>query len=112
MISTIFRKNQLTELNPIELKLDDTGKGAFVIEEAGERLAEMVVAISGDNLTVFHTEVSEKLKGQGIASQLLAAMVNYARLHQKKIIPLCPYVNAQFKRHPEQYDDIWNKTWH
>lgn len=99
-------------MNDISLKLDTDGRGSFFIDQAGERLAEMVISIRDNNLTVFHTEVSEKLKGQGIASTLLSAMVDYAREHQLKVIPLCPYVSAQFKRHPELYNDIWNKEWH
>lgn len=99
-------------MNEIELKLESNGKGAFVIEESDERIAEMAIGISGNNLTVYHTEVSEKLKGQGIASKLLSAMVAYAREHTLKVIALCPYVNSQFKRHPEQYQDIWNQNWH
>lgn len=99
-------------MKEIELKLESSGKGAFVIEEDGERLAEMVIGISEGNLTVYHTEVSEKLKGQGAASKLLTAMVEYARQHQLKVIALCPYVSAQFKRHAEQYQDIWNQHWH
>jgi uncharacterized protein len=99
-------------MNKIELILDSSGRGAFVIEEGGERLAEMVVGIIGQNLTVSHTEVSEKLRGQGIAAKLLAAMVDYARAHNLKVITLCSYVSAQFKRHPEQYSDIWNQHWH
>lgn len=99
-------------MSSIELKLESNGRGAFVIEEAGERIAEMAISISGGNLTVFHTEVSDKLKGQGVAGQLLSTMVTYARDHNLKVIALCPYVNAQFKRHPEQYQDIWNQHWH
>jgi predicted GNAT family acetyltransferase len=99
-------------MKEIELKLESNGKGAFVIEDGDERVAEMAIAISGNNLTVYHTEVSEKLQGQGIASKLLATMVDYARTHQLKVIALCPYVKAQFTRHPEQYKDIWNQTWH
>lgn len=99
-------------MNEIELKLEQNGKGAFVIEEAGERIAEMVIGISGSNMTVFHTEVSDKLKGQGVASRLLETMVAYAREHKLKVIALCPYVSAQFKRHPDQYADIWNQHWH
>jgi predicted GNAT family acetyltransferase len=92
--------------------LNDNGRGAFVIEEGTERLAEMEIGISGNNLTVYHTEVSEKLKGKGVASQLLGTMVKYARDHQLKVIALCPFVHAQFKRHPEEYADIWNQHWH
>jgi predicted GNAT family acetyltransferase len=99
-------------MNEIELKLKDTGKGAFVIEEGNVRLAEMEVAIDKENLTVYHTEVADALKGKGIATKLLSTMVGYARENKLKVIPLCPYVLAQFKRHPDQYADIWNKSWH
>lgn len=99
-------------MNDIQLKLDSSGKGAFVLEESGERLAEMAISIADGNLTVFHTEVSDKLKGQGVAANLLSKMVAYAREHNLKVIPLCPYVSAQFRRHPDQYDDVWNKHWH
>lgn len=99
-------------MKEIELKLEPNGKGTFVLEEGDTRVAEMVIGISGNNLTVYHTEVSEQLKGQGVAAKLLASMVAYAREHKLKVIALCPYVNAQFKRHPEQYADIWNQDWH
>jgi predicted GNAT family acetyltransferase len=92
--------------------LNDQGRGAFFIEEGGKRIAEMVIAVDGKNLTVYHTEVSEKLKGQGIASELLANMVAYAREHKLKVIALCPYVLAQFDKHPDQYADVWDQHWH
>ena len=99
-------------MSDIELKLDGNNKGAFVIMEGAEQLAEMAISISGTNLTVYHTEVAEQLKGQGIATKLLSAMVAYAREHKLKVIALCPYVLAQFKRHPEAYRDVWNQDWH
>ncbi|HMG91706.1 MAG TPA: GNAT family N-acetyltransferase [Chryseolinea sp.] len=96
----------------VQLKLDDSGKGAFFIEEGGKRVAEMVISLSGSNLTVFHTEVSESLKGKGVSTQLLETMVKYVRDNNLKVIPLCPYVSVQFRRHTGKYDDIWNKEWH
>ena len=98
-------------LNPIELHWGEHERGAFVIEDGGHRLAEMEMAINGSNMIVYHTEVAEELKGQGVAGKLLEEMVEYARKNQLKVIPLCPYVNTQFKRHPDQYADVWNKGW-
>jgi len=98
-------------MNVIQLKLNEQGRGAFVIEEGDERVAEMVIAIINHRLIVYHTEVSDKLKGQGVAPRLLEEMVTYARNHQLKVVALCPYVLAQFKRHPEQYKDIWDQEW-
>jgi len=82
------------------------------MDEDGKRVAEMVISVLGNNLTVYHTEVSETLKGKGVSTQLLEAMVKYVRNNNLKVIPLCPYVSVQFKRHPEQYTDIWNRDWH
>lgn len=98
-------------MNTIQLKLDDQKRGAFVVEEGGERLAEMVIAIIGQRLVVYHTEVSEKLRGQGVAGQLLDEMVSYARKNALKVVPLCPYVNAQFRRHEDKYKEIWDQNW-
>ena len=99
-------------MNDIKIKLKDNGQGAFVIEEGDVRLAEMEMAVNNGNLTIYHTEVADELKGKGVATQLVSTMAAYAREKQLKVIPLCPYVLAQFKRHEDQYADIWNKSWH
>jgi predicted GNAT family acetyltransferase len=99
-------------MKDIELKLTPAGRGSFFIDTDGTRVAEMEIAIQAKNLIVYHTEVSEELQGKGIASNLLAKMVEYARENKLKVVPLCTYVLAQFKRHPEQYKDIWNTEWH
>lgn len=85
------------------------GHKAFTLEKNGEHLGEMVVDISEDTLTVHHTEVDPAQEGKGYAAQMLAAMTDYARKHALKVVPHCQYVHAQFKRHPEQYDDIWKR---
>jgi predicted GNAT family acetyltransferase len=96
-------------MEEVKLVLNDKNEGGFYVWEDGEQLGEMVISIDGPNLTVYHTEVAPKAEGKGYAKQLLGAMVDHARTHHLKVIPLCPYVHAQFKRHPDDYADIWNK---
>jgi len=96
-------------MHNIELKWDDKATGAFVIDEPEGRSAEMVFGISGEKMTVYHTEVADKHKGQGVAGQLFSKMVDYARQQNLQVLPRCAYVHAQFKRHPDQYSDIWNQ---
>ena len=95
--------------NNITLDLNDDGKGAFYFENNGERIGEMVISTDKSNLTVYHTEVSPEMEGKGIARSMVDTMTDYARDHHLKVVPLCPYVHAQFKRHPELYNDIWKK---
>jgi uncharacterized protein len=96
-------------MEDVKFNLNTNGQGAFVIMDGAELMGEMVVSISDNVLTVYHTEVSEKAEGRGFAKKMLTQMVDYAREHKLKVIPLCPYVHAQFKRHPDEYADIWER---
>ena len=51
-----------------------------------------------------HTHVPDAIGGRGIAAQLVDAMVADAREQGFKIRPVCSYVVARFKRHPEWAD--------
>jgi predicted GNAT family acetyltransferase len=99
-------------MDEIQLKLDKNGRGAFFIEKNSEQLAIMEIGVVGSSLTVYHTEVNDILKGQGVANRLLDHMAAYARKNHLKVIPLCKFVHLQFTRHPDKYTDIWDKDWH
>ncbi len=94
-------------MEEVQLKLNEKNHGHFYINENDEQIAEMIISISGNDLTVYHTEVLPRGEGKGLAKKLLIAMVDYARKNNLKVIALCPYVLAQFKRHPEEYSDVW-----
>jgi uncharacterized protein len=94
-------------MEDVTLRLDEKGKGAFIIKDGEEQIGEMVIAISGTRLTVYHTEIIPKAEGKGLAKLLLKKMLAYAREHQLKVRPLCLYVLMQFKKNPELYSDIW-----
>lgn len=96
-------------MEEIQLKLNEKNHGGFYIMEGEEQLGEMEISISDGKLTVYHTEVSPKLEGKGFSKKLLAAMVDYARKNDLKVVPLCPFVHLQFRRHPDEYADIWSK---
>jgi len=51
-----------------------------------------------------HTGVPDAFRGQGAGLRLVTRAVEDARAQGKKIIPLCPFANAQFRRHPEWAD--------
>ncbi|NOS91624.1 MAG: N-acetyltransferase [Cyclobacteriaceae bacterium] len=93
----------------MEIKQIEHGsKGAFVIEEGNERLAELSYSKAGDKLMIIdHTDVSDKLRGQGAGKQLVMKAVEYARASNIKIIPLCPFARSVFDKTPE-IADVWN----
>lgn len=94
----------------IKLELDERLHGAFNLYEEGDKIGEMVLSVKDNILTVYHTEVAESAAGKGYAKELLNTMVAYVHENNLKVRPLCPYVHAQFKKHPDEYNDIWLKT--
>jgi len=48
-----------------------------------------------------HTEVPSASEGHGIASNLANVALDYARDNQLEIVPLCEFVIAYIKHHPE-----------
>ena len=89
--------------------LEHGSKGAFIIKENNQRLAEMTYSKAGDRLIIIdHTEVSDALRGKGAGNQLVSAAVNYAREKNIKILPLCPFAKAIFDKTPEFSDVLSN----
>lgn len=75
--------------------------------EGAEGEAELVFSVRSPSLiSADHTGAPDSLRGTGAAAALVAYMVDDARSHDFKIVPLCPYVLAQYKRHPEWSDVI------
>ena len=87
-------------------------KGEVQLFSNNIKTGKMDIAMTNGQLTVYHTEVLPEFEGRGFAKLLLDQLVSYATEHDLKIIPLCPYVNLQFRRHPEEYTAVWSKDWH
>ncbi len=84
-------------------------KGEVQLFSDGQKAGKMDISVIGEKLTVYHTEVSPEYGGRGFAALLLEKLVSYARENGLKIVPLCPYVHGQFRKHPQQYSDVWLK---
>ena len=80
-------------------------KGFFFIGEEEHRLAEMTYKMSSKEIMVIeHTEVSDALRGKNAGYLLVDAAVVFARAHQIRIRPVCPFAAAVFKKKPEYAD--------
>lgn len=86
---------------------DKCKKGKFFVELDGKQEAEMTYTYAGsDKIIIDHTEVSEKLKGQGVGYKLVEAAVDFMRDKGLKVIPLCPFTAAVFKKKHEYSDRL------
>src|SRR4051812_18550793 len=77
--------------------------GRFEIEQDGH-VAHLEYTIAGKILGLIHTEVPKELRNRGLASELTATALQYARDHRMRVDVVCPLVAGYFERHPEFRD--------
>lgn len=91
----------------ISITQEETGsKGRYVAHvEDHDDVGEMTYSRSSDTLIIVdHTGVPESLGGLGVGKALAEHVVAQARAKGFKIMPLCPFLAAQYKKHPEWSD--------
>ncbi|WP_339229208.1 GNAT family N-acetyltransferase [Oceanobacillus sp. FSL K6-2867] len=77
----------------------------YVGDNIKEPLAEITFIQIGDTkIVIDHTYVSDELRGQGIAGELVEQVVLFAREKNRKITPLCPYAKNKIEKTPEFRD--------
>ncbi|MGB1041035.1 MAG: GNAT family N-acetyltransferase [Flavobacteriales bacterium] len=74
-------------------------KGFAIATENGKKAGEMTYSIPGDEFIIIdHTDVSPEFKGKSVGKKILMKVVEMAREKNIKILPLCPFANAMFKK--------------
>ena len=84
----------------MEIKIiEDHTKGCAVAKENEEVAGKMSYSIASAHFIIIdHTEVDSSFKGKGVGKQLLYKIVEMARERNIKILPLCPFAKAMFKK--------------
>lgn len=85
---------------------DGETKGRYVGRIAGHaEPAELTYSKAGAGLLIAdHTFVPDTLRGTGAGLALAERLVADARAGGYRILPLCPFVKAQFGKHPDWAD--------
>lgn len=93
--------------NNIEITHSESGsKGRYVARVDGhDGKGELTYSrMSRTKIIADHTGVDESLRGTGVARALVERLVDDARAEGVTIVPLCPYISAQFAKRPEWSD--------
>jgi len=57
--------------------------------------------IKADTMLLLYVEVPPEARGHAVAGQLSRAALQFAKERGLKVIPVCSYVAAYIRRHPE-----------
>ena len=55
-------------------------------------------------IVLVHTDIDPAYEGQGLGSKLVAGALDDLRSRGLRLVPLCPFVAAYLRRHPETAD--------
>lgn len=73
--------------------------------EAHDGVGELTYSrLSPTKIIADHTGVDDSLRGTGVGLALVKRLVADARRDGFTIVPLCPFIAAQSRRHPEWSD--------
>ena len=95
----------MSDVDYVVKREDGPTRGRYFIGLAPGFEAEMTYRKGADGtMTIDHTGVPPEFGGRGVAARLVNAAIADARAQSFKIVPVCSYVVAQFRRHPDWAD--------
>ena len=84
---------------------DEPSELRYEALEDGKLIGEIRYRIEPGAVALVHTEVAPSAEGSGVGSQLVRAALDDIRARGLRVVPICPFVRAWIRRHPE-YDDL------
>lgn len=84
---------------------NDPSESAYVISVDGTVAGRAEYVLREDRPVFTHTEVDQQHSGLGLASKLVRFALDDVRSKSGLLVPICPFVAAYIKRHPE-YEDL------
>ena len=83
--------------NPAELR--------YEAREGDRLLGEIRYRTEPGLVVLVHTDVASSAEGSGVGSALVAGALDDIRSRGLRVVPLCPFVAAYIRLHPE-YDTL------
>ena len=85
-----------------ELRVEDKPAKHRYEARAGDQLLGFIAyRAEPGRIMLIHTEVEPELEHRGVGSQLVAGTLADIRARGLAVVPICPFVRAFIRRHPE-----------
>ena len=83
--------------------VNDKESSRFTLSRDGH-MARLEYQRFPDKVVFTHTEVPRELEGSGVGGSLARTGLEWAREQGLRVVPVCPFVAAYIRRHPEYVD--------
>lgn len=89
----------MTDLNSLPL-INDKSSRQFELEVEG-RMAKLEYELNGTKMFLTHASVPKALSGTGVGAALVEKVFAYIEENNLKLVPMCSFVTAHLRKHPE-----------
>jgi uncharacterized protein len=83
------------------LKIENNRDASRFEVMANGKLAWLDYRVEPGTIFLLYVEVPPEEEGRGIASSLAMAALEFARDQGLKVVPLCPFIAAYMRKHPD-----------
>jgi hypothetical protein len=85
---------------------DDREQERYEVWTDGRLAGFAQYRLHGERITFTHTEIDPEYEGGGLGGRLVRDALEDARVRKLAVVPVCPFVAAYIRRHPEDYLDL------
>ena len=91
-------------MNDLQIEREEQADGGRYVVRLEGAEAEMTWTAAETVDIIDHTFVPPALRGRSVGEAMVARAVKDARQGGRKLLPLCSFAAAQFRRHPDWQD--------
>lgn len=88
----------------------DESRKRFVARVGGDVAELRYARADAQTIDLQHTAVPEHAEGQGVGGEFARAAFEYAREHNLRVVPSCPFIQTWLAHHPDQRDVVAGET--
>ena len=93
----------------VSININEDGKGSFALGCECKTVGEIKIQLSDGELTLLDTIVLSRPNLHSVGKRILRETVEYARMHELKIVTITKFAQEQFSSNPALYADVWEK---
>ena len=84
--------------------VDDIENSTFVLLVDGRPQGHAFYRVAGRLVVFTHAAVDPAQRGRGVANELARQALDQVRASGRRVVPVCPFIAAYVKQHPEYAD--------
>lgn len=96
-------------MHQVSININEDGKGSFALGCDCTTVGEIKIQLIDGELILLDTIVLSSPNSHSVGKRILRETVEYARMHELKIVTITKFAQKQFSSNPELYADVWEK---